>query len=336
MKILCIGDTHFRDNLPYADYITDRRETEKKEILDFIIKSSEDCDHIVFLGDFFHSKNNSSEVNRMGIEFIERFGNKHIYIISGNHCKKGDGKTSIDFLSEIRDKNWKIFTTPQTIYIGNLKTSFLPYMLNSQLGVENSKEGALKIMTDLPSGDILFTHHAISGTSFGGIKAEELQEIVLPQNELEKKYSLIIGGHIHTPQAYGKILITGSLFTSEVGEIEKFIWKIDENLKIEKIKVPSREIHKLENPSKQQIEKIPKNAIVKIIITDRQIDIEEVKDIASRFDASLLIENYPNERKKIHIEQGAFDFEIESLLKLYAESKNISLEKLIKGYELVK
>ena len=28
MKILCIGDTHFKDNLSYADYIQDERRAE--------------------------------------------------------------------------------------------------------------------------------------------------------------------------------------------------------------------------------------------------------------------------------------------------------------------
>ena len=73
MKILLIGDTHWKDNLSYADYISDGRVAEKKEILDFIIESSKDCDHIVFLGDFFNSKNNSSEVNRQAVEFLEKF-----------------------------------------------------------------------------------------------------------------------------------------------------------------------------------------------------------------------------------------------------------------------
>lgn len=349
MKIGIIGDTHFKDFLSYADYISDRRLAEKKEILDFIVKSFEDCGLIVFLGDNFHSKNNSSETNREFVEFIERFGDKEVYIISGNHEKKGDGKTAIDFLGEVKKKNWHIFTRPSSIEFvwknsdvgpstqpkSAYKLDFLPYMLNSELGVENSEEATKHIMDHLTGGDILFTHHNITGTSFNGISTDTLKGVVLDKDELEKKYKLIIAGDIHVPQQYGNVIIAGSLFTSEVGELEKFIWKVDGNMKVEKLKVPARPIYKLTNPTPIQLTKLPKNAIVKIIVTDKNISIEELKVVADGLDAYLIIEDYPNERAKMHIEQGAIDFNIESLLKLYAEAKNVDYQKLIHGLELL-
>jgi len=336
MKILVIGDTHWKDSLSYADYISDRREGEKKEILDFIVGESKDCEHVVFMGDFFNSKNNSSEVNRQTVELLERFGTKEVYIISGNHEKKGDGKTAIDFLGEVKKPNWHIFSEINCMTAENIKIVFLPYMLNSELDVETSEEATKHIMGNLDGGDILFAHHAISGTSFNGIKTETLHEVVLPKGELEKKFKLVVAGHIHQPQQVDRTVVTGSVFTDYVGEIEKFIWKIDENMTVEKIKVPAREIHKLENPTLKQLTKLPKNSIVKIILTDKSIDVDELKVVADGFDASLIIEDYPNERKKMHIEEGAIDFNIESLLKLYSEAKGVELPKLLKGLELIK
>lgn len=344
-----IGDQHFRDNLAYADNISDRRVAEEKEILDFIVESFKDCEHIVLLGDNFNARNNSSETNRKFVEFLERFGKKDVYIISGNHEKKGDGKTAIDFLGEIDKPNWHIFTKPSSIEFAvkhqarkiatkgteTLKIDFLPYMLNSELGVENCEEATKEIMKHLDGGDILFAHHAISGTSFNGIKTDMLHEVVLPKAKLEKKYKLVVAGHIHAPQQYGNILITGSLFTMEVGEIEKFIWKIDKDLEVEKIKVPGREIHKLENPTPDDLDAVPPNSIVKTIVTDKKIDIEKLKEELGRFDASLLVEDYPDTRKKAHIEEGAFDFSIEALLKLYSEEKGVDYQKLLKGLQLI-
>ena len=331
-----IGDPHFRDSLSYADHITDGRISERKEILDFIVSTFEDCGHIICLGDNFNARNNSSETNRMFVEFLERFGKKDVYILSGNHEKKGDGKTAIDFIGEIDKPNWHIFTRPSSMEIEKLKVDFLPYMLNSELGVENCEDGVKEIMKNLDGGDILFAHHSITGTSFNGIKTDDLKEIVLPKDKLEKKYKLIVAGHIHAPQQYGRVLITGSVFTGEVGEIEKFVWKINKDLEIEKIKLPCREIHKIENPTPDDLDAIPPNSIVKAIVTDKKIDVEKLKEELGRFDAHLLVEDYPNERKKAHIEDGAaFDFSIESLLKLYSEEKGVSLDKLLKGYQLI-
>jgi len=349
MKIGIIGDQHFKDNLSYSDYIEDGRKAEKKKVLDFIVKSFEDCEHIVFMGDNFNSKNNSSETNREFVEFIERFEDKQVYIISGNHEKKGDGKTAIDFLKEVKKINWNIYTKqntksfvfkhsevgPSTLTQPLFKIDFLPYMLNSELGVETTGEAIEKIIKDLKGGDILFTHYSISGTTFNGIKTETLSEVVLPKKKLEKKYKLVVAGHIHAPQQYDNILITGSLFTDNVNEIEKFIYKIDENLNIEKLKVPCREIHKLTNPTEKQLSNIPKSSIIKVIITNKEVNIEKLKEQLSKFDASLIIEDYPNERVKAHIEEGAFDFNIESLLKLYAEEKKIDYSQLLKGLELI-
>ena len=339
MKIGIIGDTHFKDFLSYADYIKDRRVAEKKEILDFVVKSFEDCDHIVFLGDNFHSKNNSSETNREFVEFIEKFGLKQVYIISGNHEKRGDGKTAIDFLKEVKKQNWHIFTGFGSAHMENgnspINVDFLPYMLNSELGVNSSEEGVKSILDNLVIGDILFTHHNITGTSFGGITTDMMKGIVLPQDELEKRYKLIIAGDIHVPQQYGKVIIAGSLFTSEVGELEKFIWKVDDQTVVEKIKVPNRPIYKLIDPTDKQLSKIPNNAIIKVIVTVKDTDIESLKEKLSKFDASLIIEDYPNERTKMHIEEGAIDFNIESLLKMYSEAKDVDYKKLIHGLELL-
>jgi len=332
-----IGDMHMKDYLSYADHILDRRVGEKKEVLDFIVESFKDCDHIVFLGDNFNSKNNTSETNREFVEFLERFVDKQIYVLSGNHEKKGDGKTAIDFLAEVKKDNWSIFTSPKTQAVDKLKISFLPYMLNSELEVETSEEAVTRIMEmeEFSGGDILFAHHAISGTTFNGIKTEMLKEMVLPKEELEKRYKLIIAGHIHDPQQVGRTIITGSLFTSEVGEIEKFIWKIKEDLTVEQIKVPAREIHKLINPSKETLVGIDAKSIVKVILTDKKINVEHVSEFLKAFDASLLIEDYPDERKRMKIEDGAFDFSIEALLKLYSEAKGIDYQRLLKGLQII-
>jgi len=330
-----VGDLHLKDELSYSEYVADKRVPEKKEILDFIVKTFKDCEHIVFLGDNFNSKNNSSETNREMVEFLERFKDKNIYMLAGNHEKKGDGKTAIDFLGEIKKPNWHIFTKPSRVILGEKLFVFLPNMLKSELGVETNEEANPKIMSEIGKGDILFAHHSVTGTTFQGIKTDSLNEIVLPKKELEKNFELIVAGHIHAPQQYGKVLITGSVFTKEVNEVERFIYKIKEDLSLEKFKVPAREIHKLENPTLKQITELPKNSILKMIITDKKIDIEELKVVASGLDAYLLVEDYPSERKKIKIEEGAMDFSIEALLKLYASEKGVSEEKLLKALSLI-
>ena len=222
------------------------------------------------MGDNFHSRNNSSETNREFVELLERLDNKEIYVLVGNHEKKGDGKTAIDFLKEVKHSNWHIFTKPHNAQIGNLKVSFLPYMLKSELGTENDEQATEKIMRELPGGDILFAHHSISDTTFNGLSTNTLKEVVLPKADLEKKYKQVIAGHIHAPGVFGNTILTGSVFNAEIGETEKFIWKIDEILKVEQIKLPGRGIYKVIDPTPNLLSQIPKESIVKVTITDKK------------------------------------------------------------------
>lgn len=336
-KILILGDMHFKDNLSYADYVQDRRIPEKKAILDFIVDSSSDCSAIVFMGDNMNSKNNSAKSIREFIEFVERFDDKKVYIILGNHEKKGDGSSALDFMEEINKPNWTIVTRKPLTVDGGY--TFLPYMSNSELGCSTSKGSLEKILPELSGGTYLFAHHAISDTfAQDGVNVNDFKEMILPKEELESRYSMIIAGHVHYPQQIGRTIITGSTFTDACGDHEKFIWKINPlNDEVEKLKVPGRGIYKIINPTAGKLEKISKDSIVKCVITDKAIDIEKIKMMLSEYDAYILIEQYPNERKKLHFDDGgSMDFTIEQLLSAYSKEKNIDYKKLIEGYEIIK
>lgn len=337
-KIGLIGDLHMRENLSYSSSISDGRVSEKKEILDFIVKSFSDCGSVVLLGDCFNSKNPAAETIKEFVAFIESFGGKDVYIISGNHSKKGDGSTSLDFLKEVKNKpHWHIMTSITSCDIKGISATFLPYMLKGELGTENDEQPVEKIIKDIQGGDILFAHHSISDTTFNGISTNSLKEVVLPKIELEKKYKQIITGHIHVPGVFGKTILAGSVFNQEVGENEKFIWKVDDTLKVEQIKLPGRGIYKMVDPTSEELAILPKESIVKVILTDKKISMEEIKSNLTRFDASLILEQYPDERKKMNDVQknGAMDFSPEALLKLYSEERGVELSKLLKGFELI-
>lgn len=336
--ILVVGDLHFRDRLSYSDYIN--RDTEKDEILNFIIDQSEDCDSVVFVGDIFDRRDPVASVNREACAFFERFKRKQLYIISGNHDKKASGgTTALDYLREIGDKHWKIFTRPQSrIEIQGRTVDFLPYMYKGELGVENTDTAVTEIMSHLQEADILFHHHSVSDTMAGDVSTNTFSgEIVLPKAELEQTYKLVVGGHIHSPGIYGRTVVTGSVFNTTVGESGKILWKIDpKNLSVKQIKLPGRGIYKVEVDSLGAIPQLPKNSIVKCIVKDRSVNIEELKKHLSQYDAHLIVEQYPDEREVVHFEEGALDLDIETLLGVYATARGVDEGVLLRGYELIK
>ncbi len=403
MIIGVVGDIHLKENLGYADYIADRRRPEKKEVLDFIHKTLDDCDTIVLMGDSLHAKNNPSNVIKDFVAFVKGFGEKEIYILAGNHEKFGDGRSAIDFMKEMKIPNWHIITNSiETIQTDDGDIVFCPYFHKSEVNkldnlqasegivdwIENNVEGinpthgALtdadiesvgetpvlteQTMTDLynettnrrepesvsdimrggstgsafSAKDYLFVHHAISGTAVTNETTTDLfNEPVLDKDKLLRNFALVVGGHIHRPSDEGRVILTGSVFNNEAGEDGKKIWKIDtENGATESIDLPGRKIYSMKDPSMPELEKLKKKSIVKVVLT-KKLDggTDELRDyLKANFDAYLLLEQYPSERKKINFEEGMVEFTPEGLLKTYAKEREVPYDKLISAYELIK
>ena len=348
--LLIVGDLHMKPSLSYAEYIKDGRKSEKKEILDFIVNQSENCDSVVFLGDQLNSRTNSPEVIREFVNFLERFEGKEIYIISGNHESFADGRTALDFLKEIKNKKWHIITnTTKKFQLGPISATFCPYFTKSELEVSENSEAIEKILEKLEPADLLFHHHTMGlGGKIAGLALDidQLPEPVLPIEKLQKMYKVIFGGHIHKSYTkFDKAIVTGSIFNNEVGETQKYVWKIDEtaediNTTIEQIELPGRKVLKLEDPTIKDLEAVDKSSIVKVIIT-KKVSVEffaELKISLKRFDAYILLERIPKKRKKMHYTEGEsiLEFRIEDLLKLYAKEKEVSYEDLKNGFDLIR
>lgn len=339
-KTLVIGDMHL-GRMGYSDYIEDGRNKEKNDVFDFIIKLSlaPDIANIVFLGDQFTTKNPLSETVRDFTRLLERIPQeKKVFVIAGNHEIKAGGGTAIDYLKEISGKNWHIITDkPQKID----EMVFLPYQSKNFLNAEDNASAAKMILESLPDGEVLFHHHAVKGSQVqGGMLVDLFPEPILDLKALNKKYKLIVGGHIHSPRQKENVIVSGSVFNNEVGEDGKYLWIIDETLNAKKHAIPGRSVIKIENPTIEELSKIKKDTIVKAIIS-KKIDKEEkelLKKELRKFDCYILQEQIANERKKVSLDAGGkiTEMSIESLLDIYADQNKVSKEKLLFGFELIK
>jgi len=289
------------------------------------------------LGDQLNSRHNHSQVIKQFVNFIERFNGKELFIISGNHEKVGSGETAIDFLKEVKNPKWHIVTDEVYIHQENgKKYVFCPYFTNPELGVENSEEASKKLLKKIGTGDILFIHHGITNT---GLFAPN--ELLLAKTDLRKKFKMVFGGHFHVPSEDNDIIVCGSVFTQEVGEQEKFIWGLDEtSLEVKKFKLPNRPIYKQENPTIKGLDKLEKNSIVKVILTKKYEDdeLEEIQDKLKEFDAHIIIEDIPTQRKKMIVGgvSNILDLSLDQLLEAYAKERNIEYSKLIMGFDLIR
>jgi DNA repair exonuclease SbcCD nuclease subunit len=340
MKLLIVGDLHFRPELPYAAAFDDGRRGEWNKALETIHKASENADAVVLMGDNLNTRHNHSTVIREFVEFLKGFGDKDVHILIGNHERYGDS-TALDFLERMEHAKWHVYSNPtQCNDLGDGTTAtFIPFMTSWLAGgTGDFAEDATNFLDTLKPADVAFFHQGISGAVTHGTMVDLFNELVFDAAKLEKLYSRVFSGHIHQHQELSPITtMTGSVFTMEVGDYTKFVYLYDSKAKTtERIQLPVRGIYKLVNEEHTD-EKIPATSIVKCEITERDVyDIDNVKKVLSRFDASVLIEKYPSERKKIDIQGASIGLDLDSLLQMYAKAKDLSYNTLKEGLDLLK
>jgi len=333
-----IGDLHLKAKRGYADYTPDGRVKEVEKVLKQLTEASSDCDKVVLLGDSLNSKNNDSSVIKQFVSFLESFEGKEIVIIGGNHDCGADGKSALDFLKEIRGKNWTIITDTILERDGLV---YCPYFYKQQLGVDDLSEARDILSNRLPKGKILFIHHAFTGTNSNGMDAEFFPEIVLPLDVAKTKYDTVFAGHIHQPQENENLKVVGSVFCDEMGEKGKNYWKVDtETLNAQSYPIDGVKIVTLENPKIEDIKKITdKENIFKIVFTEvvSTEAKEEIEKEMSSFYGWVISEQYTNERVQLKEAdaKSMVDMSVPELLKLYSDTNNVPFEKIIKGWELI-
>jgi DNA repair exonuclease SbcCD nuclease subunit len=344
MKILTIGDLHFKESLGYAEFVSDRRVAEREAVYDALVKAAEDVDMVVMMGDQLNGRSNHADTLKRFVGFLERFGDKPLRLLVGNHCRWSSGASAMDFLKEIKGKNWRIISQVETETIEGNKLVFLPYFTGPEVMDEEHKDWASaskKLVDSLPNGSMLFAHHAISGTFSDGIPTESFEEVLLPMDVLLNKYKTIVAGHIHSKGVYAseRVVLTGSSFTDCVGEEDKSVWKFTIDMgatqaSFIELHLPVRPIIKLENPTLEALARLPGNAIVKVMVTDSTYDVAAAKKALAVFDGHVVVEQIVKERvKEVTLEGG--ELTVDKLLQAYARQRQVDFALLQYGFSLI-
>jgi DNA repair exonuclease SbcCD nuclease subunit len=325
---------HFKEHLGYYDHVEDARDGELSQILDFIVDNLSDCDKIVFLGDNFDKKNNQSMVIKRFIEFVERFNDKEVFILAGNHEKENFGRTAIDFLREIKGKNWHIITRDIQKFDNMV---FVPFFTAKELELSSTKEASEHLVSEInkQGGEIIFAHLSLSGAMLNGlIDSSVLHEIVLP---LEKINGTVIAGHIHSPQTIlGKHIIVGSVFNNDANDNGKIILKIEDGVTT-KIDLPGRRIVTVTDPTSKDLESIDRGNIIKAIFTKKTKETDDVKTILAEFDGHSIVRSFKERRKKSKLSgKNVLDMSIEETVKMYCSINEIEFSSIEKAFNLIK
>ncbi len=286
-------------------------------------KCEELGDIIVIAGDIFDNKNPSLETIKKAIEMFKKI-KKPILIIRGNHDKPIKGSIGpLDILALLEN----VYYLHNSIYEKNGYTFYgIGYV---------PEEYAKLIIKKIPKKEnlILIMHQGIKGL----VGDAELEIGELKNLSVE----LIINGHIHKKQRFGKLLIVGSTIATqlkkeEMGEKGIFIYNTDtKELKFYEIE-GRKFIYKEVVIEEENIEKI--NEKIKKIVKETKKENEVIKiKIKGKLKEGIKKEDLMLEK----YEDVFIDTEIEDIknivekIKIENEEKKsireIAIEQLIKN-----
>lgn len=213
MKILYLGDPHVQVS----------NEEESDNLMSFMVDVSikHSPDMIVILGDLFH---NFAVVRTEILEFwkqwLDTFSeSQKLIVMVGNHDLANSGNDAykshaLSTLQLMKKKNLSIVDNAQVHGV----FGFVPYM--------HDQEKFLEVANGLKNygAKILIIHQDINGSQYeSGMYAPN------GVDPTKLDYPLIIGGHIHKRQRFGKVILPGTArwLTSSDSNEPKGLWLVE-------------------------------------------------------------------------------------------------------------
>lgn len=211
MLILRVGDPHVRPN----------NIEESDRLMNFIseVALKNKVDRIELLGDLFHTMAVVRlEVLDFWTEWLDTLSDaQELVVLVGNHDMSGDHNNSTNALSifnKLKKKNLKIIDLPRLdgIY------GYMPYMHDKDKFVELASGLALE------GARVLVCHQTFSGSTYenGFYAPDGINPDLI-------NIPIIIGGHIHKRQRFGRVIYPGTARWDSISDAneQKGLWLVE-------------------------------------------------------------------------------------------------------------
>lgn len=147
----------------------------------------------------------------------------HIILLKGNHDESFIGLHNLKIIS--LDQRVKIIDTPQLINVGKHQFFCIPFM--------KDKDHFQRVIETAPESVIVLMHQTIVGFKLNSFKIAESGV------QIQKEFSLVVSGDLHTFQSSNKIIYIGSPYQVRRDEDpHKFMMVIKED-KVSIVEIPT-------------------------------------------------------------------------------------------------
>lgn len=206
MKIGIVGDVHWSKYSSIVRSRGDKYSTRLENCIQSVnwaegFIEKENCDIVVYLGDFFDSSDlNAEEISALNDITWNKL--KHYFVVGNHEMGLNDLSFSSSHLLNLCD-NIEVIAKPTTIVVDSTPLCFIPYVL------ENNRQ-PFKTYIDTENS-IVFSHNDLKGIQMGRIISPSGFEL----EEIHNACRFFINGHIHNGSVISKKIINVGNLTGQ-------------------------------------------------------------------------------------------------------------------------
>lgn len=223
-KTILVGDLHLEKNLSQGKVgigsQLNSRINDQFNLLEWILDQALEinANNIIITGDIFEEPKPSPLIITLFIEWLKKCqaNSIQIHIIMGNHDTLRSGYvyySPLDIISELELENINVYKNINTIVLGTIAFTFLPFRDRKSFGV-NSNQEALSLLREslvyelssipLSYKKIVVGHLAIEGSIPVGDEIDDITNELFCPIDMFNGYDYVWMGHVHKPQVMNK------------------------------------------------------------------------------------------------------------------------------------
>jgi DNA repair exonuclease SbcCD nuclease subunit len=272
MSFVLLGDPHIGKSVAIGKVgigsALNSRVSDQMDLLDWTLDQAllHNSSCIIITGDVWEDPKPFPYLIALFIGWLKRcaINDVYVHIIMGNHdiLRTGNYYTSpLDIISECELDNVSIHRDLNTIFMGSVAFTFMPFRDRKSFNVESNSEALALLknslvyeLTAIPNTykKILVGHLAIEGSIPVGDEIDDLTNELFCPVDMFNGYDYVWMGHVHNPQVMSYkpyVAHIGSMDISNFGETDHkkhiIIYDIEEEEEFKKITIPTRSLQKI-------------------------------------------------------------------------------------------
>ena len=234
MKILVVGDVHWSETSSIIRSMGEKHTMRLENLVKSVnwaenLSKIENCDRVVYLGDFFDKPEIScSEITVLADNINWNTNVRHDFVVGNHESNTKDLSYSTSKILQLCNPLFKVIDKPEIICEEGISLCYIPYL------TEDIRESFVNYV----SGDtkIVFSHNDIKGIRYGAFESKEGFDL----SEIENNCDLFINGHLHNGSflnlnTKGNVLnlgnLTGQNFTEDAQNFAHSVCILDTDCK---------------------------------------------------------------------------------------------------------